>query len=51
MIFTLLRMPKDTYTEAAGGGTDLVISYLATHTLSANTENLQLAGTATTGRC
>ena len=45
----LVENAGDTYTEAAGGGTDLVISYLATHTLGANTENLQLAGTATTG--
>ncbi|WP_394808941.1 calcium-binding protein [Nitrosomonas sp.] len=39
----------DTYTEGAGGGNDLVISYLATHTLGANVERLQLVGTATTG--
>jgi hypothetical protein len=45
----LVENAGDTYTEVAGGGTDLVISYLAMHTLGANVENLQLAGTATTG--
>ena len=45
----LVENAGDTYTEAAGAGTDLVISYLTTHTLGANAENLQLAGTATTG--
>ncbi|SOD22098.1 Calx-beta domain-containing protein [Nitrosomonas ureae] len=47
----LVENSGDTYTEAAGAGagTDLVISYLTTHTLGANAENLQLAGTATTG--
>jgi len=45
----LIENAGDTYTEAAGAGTDLVISYLATHTLGANVERLQLAGTATTG--
>ena len=39
----------DTYTEAPGGGTDLVISYLSTHTLGGNVENLTLAGSAVTG--
>lgn len=39
----------DTYVEALNNGIDLVISYLATHTLAANVENLILAGTAVTG--
>ena len=45
----LVENSGDTYTEAASAGTDLVISYVATHTLGANVENLQLAGPATTG--
>ena len=45
----LVENAGDTYTEAGGGGTDLVISYLTTHTLGANVEKLQLAGTATSG--
>ncbi len=45
----LVENAGDTYTEAAGAGNDLVISYLAAHTLGANVERLQLAGTATTG--
>ena len=45
----ILEQTGDTYTEGAGGGTDLVISYLSTHSLGANVENLQLAGTAATG--
>ncbi len=45
----LIENAGDTYTEAGGGGTDLVISYLTTHTLGANVEKLQLAGTATSG--
>ncbi|MEF8756315.1 MAG: Calx-beta domain-containing protein [Accumulibacter sp.] len=39
----------DTYVEAIGEGTDLVISYLPALTLGANVENLQLAGNSTTG--
>ncbi|SEP63509.1 beta strand repeat-containing protein [Nitrosomonas ureae] len=45
----LVENAGDTYSEAGGGGTDLVISYLPNHTLGANVENLLLAGTATTG--
>jgi Ca2+-binding RTX toxin-like protein len=45
----LIEDAGDSYTEAAGGGTDLVISYLPTLTLGANVENLQLAGSAITG--
>ncbi len=45
----LVENAGDTYTESAGGGNDLVISYLAAHTLGANVERLQLAGTATSG--
>ncbi|MEF8709215.1 MAG: Calx-beta domain-containing protein [Candidatus Accumulibacter propinquus] len=45
----LIEDAGDSYTEAAAGGTDLVISYLSTLTLGANVENLQLAGSAITG--
>ena len=45
----LLEDTGDTYTEAPGGGTDLVISYLSTHTLGGDVENLTLAGSAGTG--
>ena len=45
----LLEETGDTYTEAPGGGTDLVISYLSAHTLGAEVENLTLAGSAVTG--
>ncbi|MBA3755240.1 MAG: hypothetical protein H0X02_02980 [Nitrosomonas sp.] len=41
----LVENAGDTYTEAVGAGNDLVISYLAAHTLGASVERLQLAGT------
>ena len=45
----IIENAGDTYSEAGGGGVDLVVSYLASHTLGANVENLLLSGTATTG--
>jgi Ca2+-binding RTX toxin-like protein len=39
----------DTYAEALGEGTDLVLSYLPSLTLGANVENLKLAGSAVSG--
>ena len=40
----LVRNVGDVVTEAAGGGTDTVQSFLNTYTLSANVENLTFAG-------
>jgi Ca2+-binding RTX toxin-like protein len=45
----LIEDAGDSYSEAVGEGTDLVISYLPTLTLGAHVENLQLAGSAVTG--
>jgi Ca2+-binding RTX toxin-like protein len=45
----LIEDAGDSYTEAAAGGTDLIISYRSTLTLGDNVENLQLAGSAITG--
>ncbi len=45
----IIENAGDTYTESGGGGSDQVISYLASHTLGANVEKLLLSGSATTG--
>ncbi|RDE50706.1 MAG: hypothetical protein DVS81_09535, partial [Candidatus Accumulibacter meliphilus] len=45
----LIEDAGDSCTEAVGGGSDLVISYLPSLALGANIEDLQLAGSAVTG--